>query len=225
MGVLGHARLGITVLGQPEFTIGSIVPADRIAATPPRLHVGDAILLVAEILDIGGYPADPTATTLTIRHEGGAEDDLTADITHPEVGRQEVGYLLTTEGRHLVTWTATGDYAGVATIILDVDPTDLAFITLDELRDYLGATSVTDPELTAALRAERAAQAQRCRIDPYTHELREALMRRVARNLAARSVPVATYTSFEGGATSTRVPSVDAEVRRLEGAYRKLVCG
>ena len=97
--------------------------------------------------------------------------------------------------------------------------------TLDELRDYLGATSATDPELTTALHAERAAQAQRCRIDPYTHELREAVMRRVARNLAARSVPVATWTSFEGGATGTRVPNTDAEIRRLEAPYRKLVIG
>lgn len=226
MGILGYAVLGHTVLGQPETgPIGGTAVTDDMAPTPPRLHVGDVVRLVAEIRDLDGHLVDPGALSLVIVHENGDEDDLTAALVHGAAGMFEVGYAPAITGRHLARFTATGDYAGMATVILDIDPPDLAFVTLADLRAYLGATSVTDAELTSALHAERAAQAQRCRVDPFTHELREALMRRVARNLAARSVPVATFTSFDGGATSTRVPSVDAEVRRLEGPYRKLTCG
>lgn len=94
-------------------------------------------------------------------------------------------------------------------------------ITISDLRDYLGDTSATDEALQDALTTERAAQAERCRVEPYTASLREALMRRVARNLAARSVPVASFTSFDGGSTSTRVPGRDPEVARLEAPHRR----
>lgn len=96
-----------------------------------------------------------------------------------------------------------------------------ALVTIDDLRDYLGDTSVSEDGLRDALAAERAAQAARCRVEPYTADLRQALLRRVARNLAARSVPVASFTSFDGGATSTRVPGRDPEVSRLEGPHRR----
>lgn len=219
MAVLGYAVLGHTVLG------GATTTADTSTA-PLRWHLGDVVALAAEVRDEDGTLTNPGAMSLLVVHEDGNEDDLTGDLVATEAGRFEVAYAPAVTGRHLAKWTATGDLAGVATFVFDVDPTELAFITLTELRDYLGATSATDPEITTALRAERAAQAQRCRVDPYTYELREALCRRVARNLAARSVPVATFTSFEGGGgTSTRVPSVDAEVRRLEAAYRRLPVG
>lgn len=218
MAVLGYAVLGHTVLG------GATTTADTSTA-PLRWHLGDVVALAAEVRDEDGTLTNPGAMSLLVVHEDGNEDDLTGDLVATEAGRFEVGYAPAITGRHLARFTATGDYAGMATVILDIDPPDLAFVTLADLHAYLGATSVTDAELTSALHAERAAQAQRCRVDPFTHELREALMRRVARNLAARSVPVATFTSFDGGATSTRVPSVDAEVRRLEGPYRKLTVG
>ena len=87
-------------------------------------------------------------------------------------------------------------------------------------------TSASLTELEGALAAETAAQAARCRVTPYTDDLREALMRRVARNLAARAIPVATWTSFEGGGgASTRVPTSDPEIARLEAPYRRLVVG
>ena len=226
MGVLGYAVLGHTVLGQPDVgPIGGTTTTNPTAGPPVRFHLGDVITLIAQVRDEDDNLAAPGAMGLLIVHESGDEDDLTSSIVTTEPGEHTVPYVPAVMGRHVATWTATGAYAGVATVVLDVDPIDLAFISVTDLRDYLGATSATDSELTVALRAERAAQAQRCRIDPYTYELREALMRRVARNLAARSVPVATFTSFDGGATSTRVPSVDAEVRRLEGPYRRLTCG
>ena len=97
--------------------------------------------------------------------------------------------------------------------------------TAADADEYLGEHSWPYNNVVDALAAEVAAQAARCRVDPYTDDLREACLRRVARNLAARSVPVATFTSFEGGGTSARVPSTDPEVSRLEGPYRRMVVG
>lgn len=100
---------------------------------------------------------------------------------------------------------------------------------VEDVAAYLGETSATEDEMAGALAAETAAQSRVCRVpaDPeaLSADLREALLRRVARNLAARSVPVATFTSFEGGASSTRVPASDPEVRRLEAPWRRLVVG
>jgi len=97
---------------------------------------------------------------------------------------------------------------------------------LDAVTAYLGETSAADEDIQDALDAETAAQAARCRIPQvYPADLAQALKRRVARNLAARSVPVATFTSFEGGGTSARVPTVDAEIARLEAPYRRRTVG
>lgn len=102
----------------------------------------------------------------------------------------------------------------------------MAIPDLTAVKNYLGTTSWTDAEISGALAAETAAQAKACSIPPvYPDDLAEALKRRVARNLAGRAVPVATYTAFEGGATTTRLPMTDPEVKRLEAPYRKLVFG
>ena len=228
MGVLGHAVLGHTVLGQSDdWPTGASSVSDELgwAGRSRRYTLGDVVVLRFEIRGDAGDLADPGAVTIEVTHESGASDDMTAGLVTVETGRRQLAYAPTLTGRYVATFTATGDHAGAATVTFDVDPLTLAFVTADELRSYLGSTSATDSELLEVLRAERAAQAQRCRIDPYTYELREALLRRVARNLAARAVPVATFTSFDGGATSTRVPQVDAEVRRLEGPYRRLAVG
>lgn len=88
-----------------------------------------------------------------------------------------------------------------------------------------------DPALTAALAAETAAQARVCRVptDPeaaWPADLAEALCRRVAANLAVRSVPLGVQVSLtEFGSSGVRVGGTDREVRRLEGPFRKLVMG
>ena len=98
--------------------------------------------------------------------------------------------------------------------------------TIGEVQEYLGETSYGLSDIVGALVAEQAAQAARCKLPTvYPDDLREALLRRVARNLAARSIPVATFTSFEGGGTSSRVPTVDPEILRLEAPYRRLTVG
>jgi hypothetical protein len=100
--------------------------------------------------------------------------------------------------------------------------------TLAEVKTYLGATaSYTDAEITKALAAETAAQAAVCKIPViYPADLGEALMRRVAHNLALRSLPLGIQASItEVAVATTRVGGTDAEVARLERPYKKLVVG
>lgn len=98
--------------------------------------------------------------------------------------------------------------------------------TLLDVLDYLGDTSYTDDQVQAALDAEAAAQRRRCRVPAdMPADLAEALKRRVARNLAARAVTVVTAQVYEGGSTTTRVPTVDPEVRRLEADWRRKPVG
>lgn len=94
--------------------------------------------------------------------------------------------------------------------------------TLPEVKEYLGVSGSADAEVISALAAETAAQQSRCRVTPYSADLREALMRRVARNLAMRNVPLGVQMSEVGG---TFVGSVDPEVRRLEAPRRRMPVG
>lgn len=105
---------------------------------------------------------------------------------------------------------------------------------IDVVKTYLGAIIAnTDDEIQGALDSERVAQAKVCRIpvdadpaspQPYPADLAEALCRRVAHNLALRSLPLGIQANIADGAVSTnRVGGTDAEVSRLERPYRKLV--
>lgn len=105
-----------------------------------------------------------------------------------------------------------------------------------EVDAYLGDESTWDMDaITSALDAEKAAQARVCRIptdadpdDPadLPADLAEALCRRVAHNLALRQLPLGVQAAMsEGGVATNNVGGTDAEVRRLERPWRKLVVG
>lgn len=104
----------------------------------------------------------------------------------------------------------------------------MAAPTAEDVEAYLGDTSYSTDDITAVLAAEKAAQAARCRVPgdeaTWPADLAEALKRRVARNLALRMLPLAQLEGdADVGLITPRV--VDAEVRRLEGPWRKLVFG
>jgi hypothetical protein len=97
---------------------------------------------------------------------------------------------------------------------------------------YLGPDiSWTNDEVESALAAEQAAQARVCTIPPtvegvepiWPDDLREALMRRVAANLALRALPLGVQVDLtESNVAATRV-GANAEVARLERPFKKLV--
>lgn len=103
--------------------------------------------------------------------------------------------------------------------------------TLSEVKTYLGPdTSWPDADISSALAAEKAAQARVCVVPldvaAWPADLTEALFRRVAHNLALRSLPLGVQASITESAVATnRVGGTDAEVRRLEAPHRKLVVG
>lgn len=90
------------------------------------------------------------------------------------------------------------------------------------------ATLVSDPMLEGVIAAEAAVQARLCRVpdDPAVlpADLSQALLRRCARHIAARGVPLGMLgADTEFG--PARLARWDAEVERLEGPSRKFVVG
>lgn len=187
--------------------------------------VGTVVPLTFFVTDEDGLPVNAATASLAITKPDGSAVAPAPTLANPETGEYRYDYTPTVVGRYVAVGSFTGVNAGVVVDVFDVIAVDGSVVALADVKAYLGTTSWTDPEIQGALDAERAAQARVCRIDDYGDDLREALFRRVARNLAARSVPVASFTSFEGGATSTRVPVTDPEIRRLEAPYRRMVVG
>jgi hypothetical protein len=99
--------------------------------------------------------------------------------------------------------------------------------TVEQVRKWTGvsASSIADDELQIVVDAEVFAQAQVCRVtDPYAPTLYQAVLRRCARHLAARGLPLG-LTSGESEYGPARLSTFDAEVERLEGPLRIAVTG
>lgn len=184
--------------------------------------LGGTVPLSFLVTDSSGDAASPATATLTVTLPDGttATPSITEDAD--TTGLFELDYVPSSAGAYSAVLVTTSPAWADAVAFL-VESSEYP-VSLTDVKSYLGDVSETDDEITAALAAEVAAQARRCRLSPYTADLAEALKRRVARNLAARRVPLATYTAFEGGGgTSTRVPTNDAEILRLERPYRRMV--
>ncbi len=186
--------------------------------------IGNAVPdLSITVMDAEGVPTDCTVTVSFIQPDG---TTVAGVVSHDAVGVYSSVFVAAVAGRHVARWLASGDVTGAYEMVFDANPASAAVVTVADAREYLGQVSVDDTQLAAVIVAEQQAQARRCRIEPYSADLREALLRRVAFNLSARNVPLASYTSFaEGGTATTRVPTQDPEVRRLEAPYVKVVLG
>lgn len=97
---------------------------------------------------------------------------------------------------------------------------------LTDVTTYMGQSAATysNETLTSALVAEIAAQQNVCTVGTgeLPAALWEALLRRVARNVAMRRLPLGVMADEMG---AVRIGSNDPEIRRLEGPYRKRVVG
>lgn len=103
--------------------------------------------------------------------------------------------------------------------------------TLQEVRDWTALTqaAISDDLLDGVRLSELEVQARTCWLgtpdqvaDPnaaYPADLRQALYRRCARQVAARSIPLGLVDSG-GEYTPARVPTWDAEITRLEASRR-----
>jgi hypothetical protein len=96
---------------------------------------------------------------------------------------------------------------------------------LPTVRDWISvpAAVLSDAQLQAVLDAEVAAQANLCTIDAATEypDLEQALLRRVGRAVAARSLPTGLVGVSDFGVA--RLPALDSEIERYERAHRTQV--
>jgi hypothetical protein len=177
------------------------------------------------VTDVDDDPTSAAVPVISVTPPGGV-------VAHPAVvnvgtGLYQFTYLLAAAGRHLVAAVAADPY-GMATtaVYAEAQVSSSGMPTLANVQTYLRQYSWTDPEMQAALDAEAAAQ--RAKIRPsavYGADLREALLRRVARNLAMRGLPLAVLAGDGDGNGPQILPGRDPEVRRLEAPYRKITFG
>jgi hypothetical protein len=189
-----------------------------------RLDVGDTWLLTVLVTDdTTGLPVEATVTAeVTLPDESTAAPAVEQLTT----GVYRAAHVLTQPGRHIGEVTATGAVVAVELFAVTAE-TPNALPDLAEVKNYLG-TSVTvhhdDATIQDALDAETAAQAKVCRIGAvYSFDLRQALKRRVQRNLAMRQLPLAVLQGDAEVGDNTVLPGMDPEVRRFERPYRKVV--
>lgn len=195
-----------------------------LSAAGVLLPVGGRWLFEVELRDLDGYLTDDDALAVTVTLPDASTTAPT--VEHVSTGWYRATYTTAAAGRHVASVVGGDDVAEFAAYVTAA-ATAAGMPTTDDVATYLGASAASwaTAELQDALDAESAAQRQVCRIRAqYPADLRQALLRRVARNLAMRSAPLAV---LEGDAEigASRLPGRDPEVRRLEAPHRRLVVG
>lgn len=197
-----------------------------LAAPSITLEVGGTWALAFATRDADGYPSNVVTPTITLTDPADAVSTPVALPTGASTGDWYALITLPIAGRYLAkVWTPEDAYTFAAYVGLPVTETGMP--TPADASKYLGqsAGSWSMADIGGALAAERSAQRARCGERAiYPDDLREALLRRVARNLAMRRVPLATQTG-DADQPVAIIPGRDPEVRRLEGPYRRLVTG
>lgn len=196
-----------------------------LSSTSVDLPISGVWALVVAVTDSDGCPADVVPTIVVTLPGGSTASPTVTDVT---TGVYRAEYVVGTAGRYVarVTTATNGavDFAAYATATV----AGTAMPDLDAAKTYLQIDlddTTQDDEITEALDAEASAQRDVCRVPAaYPASLREALLRRVARNLALRRLPLMVLRG-DAEAGDTVLPGRDPEVRRLEGPHRKLRMG
>lgn len=205
------------------------MPVKPLTPTSRDLTVGDVWLLGVLVLD-DDRDLQAAEPTIVVTLPNGAI--ATAPDVHTEVGGvYSFRHTVTVPGRHLATVTAAG-YGALSFVMWAAHPTaGVDLPDVDDVDAYLrsgsGDHSWSADDMLDALNAEAAAQRRVCRIRAvYPADLRQALLRRVQRNLALRPNALAMFRGdAETGDPQAFLPGTDPEVRRLERPYRKLPIG
>lgn len=182
------------------------------------LSVGAVWELVIAVTD-DCFPAAVTPTVLVTVPAG---PDVAATV-EAYGGGWKATYPTVSAGLHTALVQAS-PYGAVAVAALVNAVAGLAaWPTREDLDTYLREHSATDQELDDALAGERQAQFIACKIPgAYPADLRNALLRRCARYLALKGIPLAVLQG-DGENGNLILPGRDPEVRRLEGPYRRFV--
>lgn len=150
---------------------------------------------------------------------------VTPTVESVTTGAYRAVYLPATPGRYIAVAAVAG--YGAVTFVAFVSAITAAGGLPDvaEVGAYLAPHSWTDEQLQVALDAEAAAQRKAVAVPAeYGPDLREALMRRVAVNLAKRRIPLAVLQGdADAGVPGSTVPVSDPEIGRLERPYRRFL--
>lgn len=193
-----------------------------ITPTSVDLPVGGVWELAVSVTDLDGCHIDDTVTA-TVTLPGGSTSAPT--VEQVAAGLYRASYVTGSTGRYIARLTTTTNGAADFTAFITATVAATGMPDVDDVKDYLEQNSWTDDQIQDALDAEAAAQRRVCRVPAaYPDDLRQALLRRAQRNLSMRGQPLMTIPGAEDGAPSI-IPSRDAEVRRFEAPFRKLVMG
>jgi hypothetical protein len=189
------------------------------------LALGQEWILDVRVTDGEGCPVADTLTfTVTDPDEQETVLDA-ADQVSTSTGLYRVPYLPDATGRYVARVEAAEHGAAAFTAWVQAITTGAQLPDISELDTYLGANGASDDELQEALDAQAAAQRARCRMPAtYDADLRSALLRRCARHLALKRIPLAMLGA-DSEAGPTTVPGRDPLVRELEGPWLKLGMG
>lgn len=192
------------------------------SSTSTTLPLGGLWRIDVETRDDDGYLADG-APVVVVTLPAGTITGPTFELV--TTGHYRAAYTVATAGRYTAHVT-TADDAVDFTVHVATTTTGAAMPDITDVNDYLGDHSYADEQLQDALDAEAAAQRARCRVRAvYPADLRQALLRRVMRNLAMRGQPFSILQGDGEGGGNSVLPTNDPEVRRLEAPHRKWTVG
>lgn len=199
------------------------MPVTAVSSASSQRIVGDVWPLVVEVVDLDGTSAGVTPT-VTVTLPDGSQASPAPTVESSGWRCYTATYALTVPGRHIAAVTATGvGRADFAVQAVEATPAG-RMPQLQDASSYLGAHSYTDDDIQSALDAETDAQRAVCLIPAYyPADLRDALLRRVKRNLAMRRLPLAVQQADAEAGSSTVLPPWDTEVSRLEKPHRRLL--
>ena len=95
--------------------------------------------------------------------------------------------------------------------------------TVTDVRAWTSVTvqSLSDAQVQQILDTENALQAAACKWgDEYPPNLAQAILRRCAREIAGRQLPLGLTADTTGEYAPVRLPAYDVEIERLEAPFR-----
>lgn len=187
---------------------------DAVSCPEQQRIVSDLWPLEVVVHDRDGFLASVTPTVSITLPDGTTAAPAMSRTASGNCWRAD--YQLTQTGRHVATVTASG-YGSAGFWVEAVTVTPAGNLpSVADVTTYLGNTSWDSQQIGDALATEKAAQRARCTIPAYyPDDLRGALLRRVARNLGMRIIPLAQPVSdVEAGGPN--IPPYDPEINRLE---------
>lgn len=197
-----------------------------LSSTSVDLPIGGIWTIEVETTDEDGYLTTGTPSVVVTLPGGSTTSPSFSTVT---TGVYRATYTVAANGRYVAVVT-DASYGSVAfSAYVSTVTASSGMPTVTDVDTYLTQAGVSGSWTTAqkqsALDAEAAAQRAVCKVGAiYPADLKEALLRRVARNLALRAIPIATPTG-DAESPLSFIPGRDPEVRRLEAPHRKLVVG